>query len=167
MRKLHEFFRLKHEFSYTILNPLEVCIQRIEAHQSGCSRFFTKTRYDISRVDDGLYHIECQYVNTYLEAELSYHDNYKTIVHGWTKIENPNRLSGVIPYFASMVWTGFLVYAMSSETNILVGILCTISALIFAIFVVVLSARSQHRFLTREFLNIISVTEPEKKKKRD
>jgi hypothetical protein len=161
MNRLREFFTPKKDFSYTILNPVDVCIQRIESEPTGCNRFLYRIPYDISRVDNGHYHIVSNDGFSSLEANMIYKDEGITIVHGWTKpglgIVKGMFIMGMLGFWGSL--------SIMPVTNIFYRFLCSLLVVAFLILAVLQLGKKEREYLMRKFLDTISSSEPEKKKK--
>jgi hypothetical protein len=162
MNHLREFFTLKKDFSYTILNPLDVCIQKIEVEQNGWSRFFNNPRYNISRVDSGQYHIVGNDKNSYLQADLFYQDEHKAVISGWVR---PRIFSLLVMIIGLGFWCSITTILVTLQANVFYTVSCMIFVLAFVILSVFHLGKSEAQDLRRKLLETISSDEPEKKKK--
>jgi hypothetical protein len=162
MNRLREFFTLKKDFSYTILNPLDICIQKIEVRQNGWSRFFNSPTYNISRVDSGQYHIVGNDKNSYLQADLFYQDEHTTVISGWVR---PHIFSLVVMIVMLGFWCSIVTLLITMQTHVFYLVSCMVLAFVFVIISTFHLSKSEAEDLRRKLLETISSHEPEKKKK--
>jgi hypothetical protein len=162
MNHLRKFFTLKKDFSYTILNPLEVCIQKIEVEQNGWSRFFNNPRYNISRVDSRQYQITGHDKNAYLQADSFHKDEHTTIIQGWIR---PRIFSLLVMIIGLGFWCSITTILITLQTHVFYLVSCMVLAFVFVITSTFHLSKSEADDLKRKLLETISSHETEKKKK--
>jgi len=162
MNRLQGFFTLKKDFSYTILNPLDVCIQKIEVEQNGWSRFFNNPKYKFSKVDRGHYRIIGHDKNAYLQADIFQKDEHTAVIHGWVR----PRISSLVLMIAMFgFWCSIVTILITIQTHVFYLVSCMVLAFLFVITSTFHLIKSEADDLKRKLLENISSHEPEKKKK--
>ena len=166
MKPLQDFFSLKQEFSYTILNPIDRCIGQLRTESAGHINFLNNVSYKISSTGENQYYVIARNQKAHLEAKLTSKDKHRTIVHG--QVTSTDIFARFLTILVMSVFCIAIVIKTALDvdaTSASKGAVTISFVLSLFLLMAIQGGKSSCRQLKQKFLSTISTTELEKKKK--